>query len=120
MVSAHAGHGFRRAHRLYKTDEFSSVFAFKRVLRGRFYVLHYRPNGLDTARLGLAVAKKMLKRASGRNLLKRIAREAFRLQRENLPACDLVVRVHAPTDKASRAALHQDLRQLLSRLPHPS
>ncbi|MDR0703147.1 MAG: ribonuclease P protein component [Azoarcus sp.] len=117
MVTARAGSGFRRAHRLHKTDEFSSVFAFKRVLRGRFYVLHYRPNGLESARLGLAVAKKLVKHASGRNLLKRIAREIFRLQRKNLPACDLIVRVHAPTAKASRAELHQDLRQLLGRLP---
>ncbi|MDR1063215.1 MAG: ribonuclease P protein component [Azoarcus sp.] len=117
MAAARAGHGFRHAHKLHGTDEFSSVFAFRRVLRGRFYVLHYRPNGLETARLGLAVAKKIVRRASGRNLLKRIAREVFRLQREDLPACDLIVRVHAPTTSASRAELHQDLRQLLSRLP---
>ncbi|MDR2093654.1 MAG: ribonuclease P protein component [Azoarcus sp.] len=117
MLTAHAGFGFRRAHRLHKTDEFSSVFAFKRVLRGRFYVVHYRPNGLPSARLGLAVAKKLVRHANGRNLLKRIAREIFRLRREGLPACDLIVRVHAPTAKASRAELRQDLQQLLGRLP---
>ena len=116
MVSARAGHGFRRAHKLHKTDEFSSVFAFRRILRGRFYTLHYRPNGLDTARLGLVVAKKLVKRANGRNLLKRLAREIFRRRREALPACDLIVRLHAPTANARRAELRQDLQQLLSRL----
>ncbi|MDR3213243.1 MAG: ribonuclease P protein component [Azoarcus sp.] len=116
MVPASADLGFRRVHKLQKTDEFSSVFAFRRVLRGRYYTLHYRPSGLDTARLGVVVAKKLVKRANGRNLVKRIAREVFRLRRESLPACDLIVRLHAPTGNASRAELHQDLRQLLSRL----
>ena len=55
---------FRSAHRLHKTDEYSSVFAFRRALRGRFYMVHYRPNGLDTARLGVVVAKKLAKRAN--------------------------------------------------------
>jgi ribonuclease P protein component len=108
---------FCRTCRLLKTDEFSSVFAFRRSFRGRFYTLYYRPNELDTARLGVTVAKKLVKRASGRNLIKRIAREVFRRQRENLPACDLIVRLHAPTGTASRAELNVDIKQLLSRLP---
>ncbi|AWI76202.1 MAG: ribonuclease P protein component [Betaproteobacteria bacterium HGW-Betaproteobacteria-13] len=112
-----ADQGFRSAHRLHKTDEFSSVFAFRRALRGRFYMLHYRPNGLDTARLGVVVAKKLAKRANVRNLVKRIAREIFRRQRTDTPACDLIVRLHAPVATATRAELNQDLLQLLSRLP---
>lgn len=109
--------GFRCAYKLLKTDEFSSVFAFRRSLRGRFYTLYYRPNELDTARLGVTVAKKLVKRANGRNLLKRIAREVFRRLRENLPPCDLVIRLHAPTGSARRAELNMDVRQLLGRLP---
>lgn len=105
------------AYRLQKTDEFSSVFAFRRALRGRFYTLHYRPNELGSARFGVTVAKKLVRRANGRNLVKRIAREVFRRQREDLPACDLVVRLHASIAGVRRAALHLDLRQLLKRLP---
>ena len=112
-----ADQGFRSAHRLHKTDEYSSVFAFRRALRGRFYMLHYRPNGLDTARLGVVVAKKLAKRANVRNLVKRIAREIFRRQRTELPAMDLVVRLNAPVAKATRAELNLDLLSLLQRLP---
>jgi len=111
------GQGFCHVYRLLKTDEFSSVFAFRRSLRGRFYTLYYRPNELATARLGVTVAKKLAKRANGRNLLKRIAREVFRRQRENLPSCDLVIRLHAPAGTARRAELNMDVRQLLGRLP---
>jgi ribonuclease P protein component len=112
-----ADQGFRSAHRLHKTDEYSSVFAFRKALRGRFYILHYRPNGLDTARLGVVVAKKLAKRANTRNLVKRIAREIFRRHRESLPAVDMVVRLHAPVAKATRAEMNQDLHALLQRLP---
>ena len=117
MVAEPSGQGFCRAFRLLKTDDFSSVFAFRRALRGRFYTLYYRPNELDTARLGVTVAKKLAKRANKRNLVKRIAREVFRQQRQNLPSCDLVIRLHAPTETATRAELNMDLRQLLGRLP---
>jgi ribonuclease P protein component len=114
-----ADQGFRGAHRLHKTDEFSSVFAFRRALRGRYYMLHYRPNGLDTARLGVVVAKKLAKRANVRNLVKRIAREMFRRHRAELPAMDLVVRLQAPVADATRAELNTDLLQVLQRLPRP-
>jgi ribonuclease P protein component len=117
MVPGQPDQGFCRAYRLLKTDEFSSVFAFRRSLRGRFYTLYYRPNELDTARLGVTVAKKLVKRANGRNLVRRIAREVFRRQRENLPHCDLIIRLHAPVGAARRAELNMDIRQLLSRLP---
>ncbi|WP_345795344.1 ribonuclease P protein component [Thauera sp. JM12B12] len=102
---------------MHKTDEYSSVFAFRRALRGRYYMLHYRPNALDTARLGVVVAKKLAKRANVRNLVKRIARETFRRHRQSLPAMDLVVRLHAPVAKATRSELHLDLLALLQRLP---
>jgi ribonuclease P protein component len=114
-----ADQGFRSAHRLHKTDEFSSVFAFRRALRGRYYMLHFRPNDLDTARLGVVVAKKLARRANVRNLMKRIAREMFRRHRAGLPSMDLVVRLHAPVAGATRAELNADLLQLLNRLPQP-
>lgn len=105
--------------RLHKTEDFSSVFAFRRVLRGRFYSLHWRPNGLQTARLGVVAGKRFARRAVLRNLVKRLAREAFRRCRTDLPACDLVMRLHAApagTNRAARILLHADLEALLARL----
>ena len=60
---------------------------------------------------------KLAKRANVRNLVERIARENFRRQRVDLPAMDLVVRLHAPVAKATRAELNLDLLTLLQRLP---
>jgi ribonuclease P protein component len=110
-------HRFLDAHRLRKTDEYSSVFAFRRVVRGRFLSVHYRPNGLATARMGVVVAKKLARRAVLRNLVKRICREVFRVHRSELPRLDLVIRLSAPPAAASRAALREDVLALLGGLP---
>lgn len=108
---------FRNAYRLRKTDEYSSVFAFRRAVKGRFFTVHYRPATLPTARLGVVVAKRLARRAVERNLVKRIAREAFRMDRAALPCLDLVVRLSAPVGEASRAEIRADLLRLLGRLP---
>ncbi|NMG76694.1 ribonuclease P protein component [Aromatoleum diolicum] len=107
---------FLSAYRLRKTDEYSSVFAFRRALKGRFLIAHYRPNELGTARLGVVVAKKLAKRANVRNLVKRIVREQFRKIRAALPPHDLIVRLHAPVGQATRAMINDDVAQLFERL----
>jgi len=112
-----AGQGFPGVCRLRKTDEYSSVFAFRRALKGRYLMLHYRPNGLPGARLGVVVAKKLARRANVRNLVKRIVREQFRRRRAGLPAVDIVMRLHAPVDAATRRMLNEDVVRLLERLP---
>lgn len=86
-------HAFGRHRKLRKTDEFSSVFRFKRVRRGECLDAHYAPNGLPFSRLGLVVGKKVLPRAVDRNRVKRILRECFRLTGCELAGIDLVLRV---------------------------
>lgn len=49
------------------------------------------PNGLPYSRLGLAIAKKSVRRAVDRNRVKRLVREYFRLHAHHLPAVDIVV-----------------------------
>ena len=108
--------GFSPACRLRKTEEFSSVFAFRRIIRGRFCSLHWRPNGQAGARLGVVAAKRLARRAHTRNLVKRIARERFRLLRAGLPAHDLIVRLHTSLDAVPRAKVRARLRADLDAL----
>lgn len=58
----------------------------------------------------------MAKRAVARNLLKRLAREAFRAMHESLPALDLVLRVTAPLEDVGRRELRAEIDSLLRRL----
>ncbi|MGR9037646.1 MAG: ribonuclease P protein component, partial [Gammaproteobacteria bacterium] len=55
-----------------------------------FTILAVR-NELDHPRLGLAIAKKNIKKAVRRNLIKRIVREAFRIRQHSLGSMDIVV-----------------------------
>jgi ribonuclease P protein component len=52
-----------------------------------------RPNQVGYPRLGMIVAKRLLKRAVDRNRVKRCVRESFRQLFPELPACDFVVRL---------------------------
>jgi ribonuclease P protein component len=110
---------FARCHRLTKTDEFSSVFGFRRAIRGQWLMLHYLPRspGLPGARLGLVVGKKLLRRAVDRNGVKRRLREAFRRQRQEIPDCDLIVRLVARPGPADFGLLAGDFQRLLDKLP---
>lgn len=121
--------GFLGEHRLHAAAEFSSVFAARRVLRGECFVLHYQEAGSGSqapsvsahgARLGLVVAKKLARRAVQRNLLKRLAREAFRHAHRNLPPCDVILRLSKSPGKSmdteARRVLRADVDRLLTRL----
>lgn len=78
----------------------------------------------SSARLGLVIGKKQLRRAVGRNLVKRLAREAFRLQRDTLPPVDLILRLGVSLDKGfspanprpNRRELAAEIHGLLQRL----
>jgi ribonuclease P protein component len=107
---------FPPACRVRKTDEYSSVFAFRRSIRGRYFVLHYRPSS-DLARLGFVVARKLARQAVTRNLLKRLAREHFRHIRATLPAHDMALRLAQKVEGATRAQLREDIASLFARLP---
>jgi ribonuclease P protein component len=89
---------FPKAARLLKTDEFSSVFRLRPWRRSAHFVVYARPTGHE-ARLGLVIGKKFAPRAATRNLVRRIAREAFRLRRAEFGGWDILLRLHARFDK---------------------
>jgi len=109
---------FARRYRLTKTDEFSSVFGFRKAIRGKLLMLHYqpRPDGLNDARLGVVVGKKLLKKAVDRNRIKRIVREQFRRERPSLPACDLIIRLAVKPTPLDGKLVAGDFLALLDKL----
>ncbi|WP_408583476.1 ribonuclease P protein component [Paraburkholderia tropica] len=89
---------FPKAARLLKTDEFSSVFRLRPWRRAAHFVVYGRATG-DEARLGLVIGKKYAPRAVTRNLVRRIAREAFRVRRAQFEGFDLLLRLHTKFDR---------------------
>ncbi|MFC0574402.1 ribonuclease P protein component [Paraburkholderia solisilvae] len=89
---------FPKAARLLKTDEFSSVFRLRPWRRTAHFVVYARPTGND-ARLGLVIGKKYAPRAATRNMIRRLAREAFRVRRADFGGWDVLIRLHTKIDK---------------------
>ncbi|TDV11091.1 ribonuclease P protein component [Paraburkholderia caballeronis] len=89
---------FPKAARLLKTDEFSSVFRLRPWRRSAHFVMYGRETGGE-ARLGLVIGKKYAPRAVTRNLVRRIAREAFRVRRAQFDGFDLLLRLHTRFDR---------------------
>ncbi|MFL9609631.1 ribonuclease P protein component [Methylobacillus sp. Pita2] len=109
-------YAFKRQAKLLKTDEFSSVFNFRKRVSGRYLVLHYRYNEMAYARLGLVVGKKIARRAVDRNYIKRVMRELFRVSQHQLPGLDLVARPHVLFGRPQFAEIEQEFAELVAKL----
>jgi ribonuclease P protein component len=101
--------------RLTTPADYDRVFARSERARIDAYLVMASPNELGFARLGLIVAKRLLKHAVDRNRAKRCARAAFQSVRDSLPACDFVVRVIAKPEPGKESV---GLARALQRAGH--
>lgn len=106
--------GFARPRRLTTSSEFGSVFAQPVRSSDRYFTVLARPGNCDNARLGLAISKRVDKRASVRNRLKRLSREVFRAN--ELPALDFVVMARPDAPAAENEVLIESLQRHFSRI----
>ena len=117
--------------KLIKTDDFSSVFNFRKLIAGKHLVVHYKlvssaelpPSNASSVRIGLAVAKKVAKRAVDRNYMKRVLRELVRMQLEklalsepNLMKVDVVIRVQKIYSNQQFIEIKKEFDQLFNGL----
>lgn len=101
--------------RLRRKRDFDAAYARGRRLSDGFFTMIATANDLGQPRLGLAVAVRAAGGAVGRNRLRRIIRESFRLEQRSLPAFDLVVSVRPAARAAAPAALRASLAALWRR-----
>jgi ribonuclease P protein component len=110
--------GFPPQYRLKKPAEYQKVFAKPVKSSDRYFTLLAIRNEFNHPRLGLAIAKKHIRKAVHRNVIKRTVRENFRIQ-QNLGNIDVVVMarreaVDAPLD-ILRKSLERHWLKLVSR-----
>ena len=107
---------FPRNVRLTRPAEFQRVFQYGKRLHSQGLNARALTNDSGSPRLGLAIAKKALRRAHERNRIKRLIRTSFRLHQSSLPAVDLVLMCRSEVLNMSNAELFQQLEGLWLRL----
>jgi len=109
--------GLPREARLRRAADFAAMRQGSGRLGGRCFSVRYRANGLDHARLGLAISKRVSKRAVERNRIKRLLRESFRRHRHELPSMDLLVMARESAVSMPGAELLAEIDALWRKLP---
>lgn len=102
--------------RLRAAADYSAVFRQGRRRADNCFIVLARTNQSDTARLGLAVARKAVRQAVQRNRMKRLIRTSFREIRSALAPLDIVVLVKAQAPTYSNRVLYDHLTQLWQEL----
>jgi len=100
---------FPRSVRLLSQNDYQQVF--KNPIRSSdqyFTILAIINNG-GLARLGLAIAKKSIPKATQRNRIKRMIRESFRHQQRNMISIDLVVLAKKGLDRITNEEMQVSL-----------
>ena len=117
---------FRPAEHLRRPSDFRRVYERRRSASDDWLIMYVCENGLAHLRLGLSVSRKVGK-ATHRNRLKRLYREAFRLARHEMPTgLDLVLIPRKPDEppldelKRSLPRLANQLARKLAREKGPS
>lgn len=107
---------FPRAARLLTPRDFARLRGISRRVGSRHFSAEVASNEGDGARLGLAVSRRVSKKAVRRNRIKRIARESFRHARAGLPAVDILLIARSSADLEANAGLRAELAHLWQRI----
>jgi ribonuclease P protein component len=106
---------FRPHEHLRRPSDFRRVYEARRSASDGWLIVYACENGLPHSRLGLSVSRKMGK-ATYRNRLRRLYREAFRLTRQEMPTgLDLVLIPRSP-DEPSLEELKRSLPRLVGQV----
>lgn len=100
-----------------RKGDFARTYREGRRARGALLLVVGAPNGLEHARLGLSVGRRIWKGAVQRNRVRRIFREAFRLSFGELPpGLDLILVPSAPKLEPELAATRAELVRLAQKV----
>jgi ribonuclease P protein component len=115
---------FTKSARLTRPEEFKRALRLRPVVRSNLFFCHYvqsgRSDDLGFSRLGLIVPKRFAKKATTRNAIKRVIREAYRICRASLPSGDLVIRLRSAPSPDSlsnlKSSVRSDIDSMLRRM----
>ena len=105
-------YSYNHRDRLLSASQFTRVFDQATKSNSEFFTILSRENTIGQPRLGIVVAKRRAKRSVDRNIIKRIIRESFRLNKARLPANDFIVILKRPIKIIKRTNLRLQMDTL--------
>ena len=99
----------RAGYKLHTAAEFERARRTRERLTDDLFVVQCVKNEEREARLGMAVSVRAAGNAVGRNRLRRLIRESFRMHRQEMPAVDVLVTARAAAAKAANHAVFESL-----------
>lgn len=104
-----AEYSFTQNNRLIGAENFN--LGFKKGVKKitPFFMLIYRKNDLNIARLGLSVPKRNIPKATARNKIKRIVRERFRYYKNFFIGLDIILVAYARAQQIDTSLLAHQL-----------
>lgn len=106
-----------RLNRLTKKKDFEETYQQGKAVGGNFLLIKTKPNQEKQTRIGIVVSKKVAKKATERNKLKRRIREIVRKKNtKDKLGGDIVIIAKKPSAKASYRELEADWENVLSKL----
>jgi len=111
------GLGYPRTASLRQPADFIALRRQGKRIAGKYFQAQYRiDDAIPAARLGMAVSRRVSKRAVVRNRIRRTIRESFRLHRPLLPHCDVLLIANTIAAQQTNKALRDDIEAMWSRL----
>lgn len=111
---------YMKLYKLTKTDEFSSVFSFRKRVYGHWLIANLKPNTHTVHRFGLVVPKKVVKLAVKRNYIKRVLRQCLQQSRTPAIGCDIIFQVKTAFYRQHYAQVMQELDSLMTKIERVS
>lgn len=108
---------FKLTHeaKILKANEYAAIFKGGKFAKGKYWQIVAKSINASKPRLGLAISKKVYRLAVDRNRFKRIARETFRLQKQQLDNWDFVVMARR-SKPVTNAVLSAELLDLFNKV----
>lgn len=107
---------FPRTARLLTPRDFSALRSGSRRLGGTCFSALIKPGSATTARLGLAVSRRISRLAVQRNRIKRVARESFRHACSRFAPQDILLIANPAAASTDNAGLRAELERLWLRV----
>jgi ribonuclease P protein component len=111
-----SGYRFSRQHRLLQPQAFRTVLSQRCRSSDALFTIYARYNGLEHARLGITVSRKVSSHAVQRNRLKRLVRESFRYHGQTVAGLDVVAIAQPGAATSTNPYVDQSLNQHWTRV----